>query len=136
MTAESEPIKPVWIALSVLAMIAAMLVGVGYEHFRPPTKPDDATRVISNTLRQIASAADQHFIESGATIATYTDLVGTDRYILNLVPYHGATYRHLFPIESGFTELSVVRSDNVVVVHTVSAGAKAAREYRAKAAQE
>jgi len=48
-----------------------------------------------NNLRQLAAAADQHYLENGTKTATYDDLVGPTRYIKVLNPVAGENYRAL-----------------------------------------
>ena len=48
-----------------------------------------------NNLRQLAAAAEQHYLETGTTTATYDQLVGPQRYIKVLNPIAGENYRAL-----------------------------------------
>ena len=48
---------------------------------------------VLNNLRQLAAAADQHYLETGTTTATYDQLVGPTRYIKSLKPVAGENYR-------------------------------------------
>ncbi|MFA5257410.1 MAG: prepilin-type N-terminal cleavage/methylation domain-containing protein [Opitutales bacterium] len=65
--------------------------------------------VVVNNLRQIANAADQYFISTGATSAAWSDLVGTDKFVKSAPKAVGS---ELYPtafatINQGFTELSI-----------------------------
>ena len=48
-----------------------------------------------NNLRQLAAAAEQHYVETGTTTATYDQLVGPQRYIKVLNSVAGENYRAL-----------------------------------------
>lgn len=50
------------------------------------------TKAITNNLRQLASAADQYFLENGVTEVAQTELVGTDKYVKTLNPVADETY--------------------------------------------
>lgn len=52
-------------------------------------------KAVLNNLRQLAAAADQHYLETGTTTATYDQLVGPSRYIKALNPVSGENYRAL-----------------------------------------
>jgi hypothetical protein len=48
---------------------------------------------VLNNLRMLAAAADQHYRETGAGVATYDDLVGPARYVKSIDPVAGENYR-------------------------------------------
>lgn len=52
-------------------------------------------KAVLNNLRQFAAAGDQYCLENGVSTATYSDLVGPDRYIKRMVPVVGENYRAL-----------------------------------------
>jgi type IV pilus assembly protein PilA len=52
-------------------------------------------KAVLNNLRQLAAAADQHYLETGTTTATYDQLVGPTRYIKVINPVAGENYRAL-----------------------------------------
>jgi hypothetical protein len=52
-------------------------------------------KAVLNNLRQLAAAADQHYLETGTRTATYDQLVGPTRYIKTLQPVVGENYRAL-----------------------------------------
>lgn len=51
--------------------------------------------VIQNNLRQLATAAELHYQETGASNATFDDLVGPNRAIRELRPVAGENYRSI-----------------------------------------
>ena len=52
-------------------------------------------KAITNNLRQLAAAADQYYLENGVDSATYSKLVGPDKYVKQLQPVAGENYRTL-----------------------------------------
>ncbi len=50
---------------------------------------------IRNNLRELATAAEIHYQETGSSNATYDDLVGPDRAIRHLKPVAGENYRSI-----------------------------------------
>lgn len=52
-------------------------------------------KTIQNNLRQLSAAAQQYYLETGNTNATYDDLVGPDRAIRALKPVAGENYRSI-----------------------------------------
>ena len=52
-------------------------------------------KTIQNNLRQLSVAAEQHYLETGRSSATFDDLVGEGRYIRELKPVAGENYRSI-----------------------------------------
>jgi len=52
-------------------------------------------KAVVNNLRQLAAAADQHYLETGTQTATYDQLVGPRRSIKVIQPVAGENYRAL-----------------------------------------
>ncbi|MES2694973.1 MAG: hypothetical protein V4773_15990 [Verrucomicrobiota bacterium] len=52
-------------------------------------------KAITNNLRQLAAAADQHFLETGTTTATYNDIVGPTKYVKSIQSVMGENYRQM-----------------------------------------
>jgi len=64
------------------------------------------TNAITNNLRQIASAADQYFLDKGVTSVDVVNLLGTDAtdYIKSLSIIAGETYPTV--VNQGFASLT------------------------------
>ncbi len=77
----------IMIVVVIIVLLAAMAVPA-FEKVRQTSQ----SKMIQNNLRQIATAADQHFIESGTTSVAIADLVGDDKYIKKLNIVAGETY--------------------------------------------
>jgi hypothetical protein len=71
---------------------------------------------VLNNLRQLAAAADQHFLENGTSKATYEQLVGADKYIRKLEPADGEDYSKL-DLNQSNSELKVITSSGVIVTY-------------------
>lgn len=50
-------------------------------------------KAVMNNLRQLAAAADQHYLETGENSVTYDQLVGPDKYIQQMTSVGGEDYR-------------------------------------------
>ena len=59
------------------------------------TRTASQEKAVMNNLRQLAAAAEQHYVETGTTTATYDQLVGPQRYIKVLNSVAGENYRAL-----------------------------------------
>ena len=77
----------IMIVVVIIGLLAAMAIPA-FQKVRQTSQE----KAITNNLRQLASAADQYFIENGVTVAAQTELVGTDKYVKTLNPVAGETY--------------------------------------------
>jgi type IV pilus assembly protein PilA len=69
----------IMIVVVIIGLLAAMAVPA-FQKVR--TASQDKT--VLNNLRQLASAADQYYLEKGVTQVAYAELVGTDKYITKM----------------------------------------------------
>lgn len=67
-------------------------------------------KAVINNLRQFVSGGDQFMLEEGQLQATYSDIVGPDRYVKSLDPVYGEDYTELVMDAEGGT-LTVILSD-------------------------
>lgn len=77
----------IMIVVVIIGLLAAMAIPA-FQKVRETSQ----TKAITNNLRQMASGADQYFIEEGVTTVATTALVGSDKYIKTLDPVAGETY--------------------------------------------
>jgi type IV pilus assembly protein PilA len=75
-------------------LTVGLLAAMAIPAFQKVTMASQEKAVLNN-LRQLAAAADQHYLETGTTTATYDQLVGPTRYIRVLNPVAGENYRAL-----------------------------------------
>lgn len=47
---------------------------------------------VMNNIRQLGSASSQYFLQNGVSVANYSDLVGSDKYIKNMSVLASETY--------------------------------------------
>ena len=82
----------IMIVVVILGLIIAMATPMWQKIRR--TSQD---KTITNNLRQLYSAAQQYFLEQGASAATYDDLVGDGpgKYIRNITPVREEDYTTL-----------------------------------------
>ena len=66
----------IMIVVVIIGLLAAMAVPA-FQKVRSTSQ----TKTITNNLRQLASAADQYFLENGVTTVASADLVGAGEYI-------------------------------------------------------
>ena len=94
------------VEIMIVVVIIGLLAVMAIPAFNKVRKTSQ-TNAITNNLRQIASAADQFYIQTGTTTATYADLVGTDKFVKALQPVAGENYSAIFPVNQGFNSLSI-----------------------------
>jgi type IV pilus assembly protein PilA len=77
----------IMIVVVIIGLLAAMAIPA-FQKVRTTSQ----TKAITNNLRQLASAADQYFLEYGVTTVAQTELVGTDKYVKTLDSVANETY--------------------------------------------
>lgn len=77
----------IMIVVVIIGLLAAMAVPA-FQKVRATSQE----KAITNNLRQLASGADQYFLENGVTTVAQSNLVGTDKYIKTLATVAGETY--------------------------------------------
>jgi type IV pilus assembly protein PilA len=75
-------------------MTIGLMAAVAIPAFQK-TRAVSEENAVMNNLRQLAAAAEQHYLETGTTTATYDQLVGPQRYVKALNPLAGENYRAL-----------------------------------------
>ena len=89
----------IMIVVVIIGLLAAMAVPA-FQKVRSTSQE----KTILNNLRQLASGADQHFLENGVTTVTSSALLGTDAYIKAMDQVASETYPS--PITSTATSLT------------------------------
>ena len=104
----------IMIVVVIIGLLAAMAIPA-FNKVRETAQ----NKTITNNLRQLASAAEQYFLEEGETAAASSDIIGTDKYVKAMpTAVAGESYTGLFNIEAGFPELSVSKSDGDAVTYS------------------
>jgi type IV pilus assembly protein PilA len=81
------------VEIMIVVVIIGLLAAMAIPAFQQ-VRENSQNKTIVNNLRQLYSAAQQYFLEEGATQAAYAALVGTttDKYIKNINRVRGETY--------------------------------------------
>lgn len=77
----------IMIVVVIIGLLAAMAIPA-FQKVRQTSR----TKAVTNNLRQLASAADQYFLDNGLTQVSSADLIGTDNYIKNMPPVAKEAY--------------------------------------------
>ena len=106
------------VEIMIVVVIIGLLAAMAIPAFNK-VRETSQNKAITNNLRQIASAADQYFIESGQDSVAYTDVVGTDKYVKSLSTVAGEDYstQISWPVDEDFTQLIVTKSNGVSVTY-------------------
>ncbi|MCZ6674641.1 MAG: prepilin-type N-terminal cleavage/methylation domain-containing protein [Verrucomicrobia bacterium] len=79
------------VEIMIVVVIIGLLAAMAIPAFKK-VRDTSQTKAIINNLRQLASAADQYFLENGVTSVSSAELVGTDKYVKSVDPVAGETY--------------------------------------------
>ena len=96
----------IMIVVVIIGLLAAMAIPA-FQKVRATSQ----TKAITSNLRQLASGADQYFLEEGVTTVAQSEIVGTDKYVKTLVSVAGETYSD--PITQG-SDISATTSNTSV----------------------
>lgn len=105
------------VEIMIVVVIIGLLAAMAIPAFQKVRKSSQ-DKAITNNLRQLSGAAQQYFLERGASSANFTDLVGTDttdRYIKSIQTVRG----ELYPAVLNAT-------DTVIIAGTDTAGSDTA----------
>ena len=80
----------IMIVVVIIGFLAAMAIPA-FQKVRTASQ----SKTILNNLRQLSAAAQQYFLENGASQVVYTNLVGTDKYVKSIAPVAQENYSAL-----------------------------------------
>jgi type IV pilus assembly protein PilA len=83
------------VEIMIVVVIIGLLATMAIPAFQRVTTASQDKAVLNNA-RQLSSAADQYFLESGVSTANLTDLVGPTQYIKALLSIAGESYPATF----------------------------------------
>lgn len=86
------------VEIMIVVVIIGLLAAMAIPAFQK-VRDNSRKSAITNNIRQLASAADQYFLENGVTSVALVDLVGTDKGVKKLDTVANETYPD--PIEQG-----------------------------------
>jgi len=89
----------IMIVVVIIGLLAAMAIPA-FQKVRTTSQQ----KTITNNLRQLASAADQYFLEEGLTTVTSGELVGSEKYVKEVSAVAGETYPS--PITTSLSNLT------------------------------
>lgn len=109
------------VEIMIVVVIIGLLAIMAIPAFQK-VRQTSQTNVVTNNLRQIANAADQYFMETGKSSATWDDLVGANKYITSAPsPVGEEDYKTTFAeINQGYANLTIevpALGKNVVYTH-------------------
>lgn len=79
------------VEIMIVVVIIGLLAAMAIPAFKK-VRDTAQKKAILNNLRQLASAADQYFLENGVTTVSSANLVGTDKFVKSVDPVAGETY--------------------------------------------
>lgn len=95
------------VGIPVMGLMAAMAIPA-FQKVRTASQE----KVMLNNARMLSSAADQYYLESGKTVAAYSDLVGPDKYVKSVLVVMGEKYPQTFQQEQ---PIDIVKPDGTVL---------------------
>lgn len=81
----------IMICVVVIGILGALAIP---QFLKIRTRSQDSA--VMNNLRQLGSASSQYFLQNGVSLANYSDLVGSDKYIKNLSVLASETYPEFY----------------------------------------
>lgn len=102
----------IMIVVVIIGLLAAMAIPA-FQKVRSTSQE----KAIINNLRQFASAAQQYMLDEGASVAIYTDLVGSGKHIQVIEAVAGEEYTGL-SVTEGTTTIAVTTSGGDAIIYT------------------
>jgi len=99
----------IMIVVVIIGLLAAMAIPA-FQKVRETSQK----KTLVNNLRQLASGADQYFLEEGVTAVASEDLIGTNSYIKAFEPVSDDGDNYTATINQG-TAISAAMPDGTVV---------------------
>lgn len=93
------------VEIMIVVVIIGLLAAMAIPAFQK-VRQNSQDKAVMNNLRQLASAANQYFLEHGVISVAYEDIVGTsaEHYLRDFKPVAGEIYNEVFeqgvPVEA------------------------------------
>ncbi len=102
------------VEIMIVVVIIGLLAAMAIPAFQK-VRANSQDKAVTNNLRQLASAADQYFLESGFNSVNSTDLVGTNstQYIKSIATVANETYPAIINQGEALTAESVAGTRTV-----------------------
>jgi type IV pilus assembly protein PilA len=101
------------VEIMIVVVIIGLLATMAIPAFQRVTTASQDKAVLNNA-RQLSSAADQYFLESGVSTAAVSDLVGPTQYIKSLNSIAGESY------PSNYTQATTITVNSVGGTRTIT----------------
>jgi type IV pilus assembly protein PilA len=75
----------------IVVVIIGLLASIAIPAFQK-VRTSTQDKAVLNNARQLAAAADQYFLETGALFASYSDLIGATNYVKSISTVAQETY--------------------------------------------
>lgn len=105
------------VEIMIVVVIIGLLAAMAIPAFQK-VRENSQNKAITNNLRQIASGAQQYFLEAGAASAPKAQVIGTDKYVRDIATVAGEDYDALFPITDTTTQLTVTKTSGGTVTYS------------------
>lgn len=102
--------------LAVPASIGGLTAAMAIPAFQK-VRQTSQEKAVENNLRQYASAAQQYMLDEGVNEVTYGDIVGPDKYILQLESVAGESYEDIVVTDDTW-DISVTLPDGRVITYS------------------
>jgi type IV pilus assembly protein PilA len=101
------------VEIMIVVVIIGLLATMAIPAFQRVTNASQDKAVLNNA-RQLSSAADQYFLESGVSTAAVSDLVGPTQYIKSLNSIAGEAY------PASYTQATTITVNSVGGTRTIT----------------
>ena len=101
------------VEIMIVVVIIGLLATMAIPAFQRVTNASQDKAVLNNA-RQLSSAADQYFLESGVSVASLSNLIGPTQYIKDLNTVAGENY------PSTYTQATTITVTGVGGVRTIT----------------
>lgn len=101
------------VEIMIVVVIIGLLAAMAIPAFNR-VRANSQDRAVLNNLRQLASGADQYFLEYGVSAVAQSELVGADRYVKTLQTVARETY------PSNFTQGTTLTASGVAGARTIT----------------
>ena len=96
-----------FLEIMIMVVIIALLVALAIPAFQKFRQTSQKKTMINN-LRQLASGADQYFLEEGLKAVTFSELIGNNNYAKAIDKVADETYTS--PLTTATTQLTAIAS--------------------------